>query len=999
MRIKIIYFLFFSIIHSQTEPSVGLRENNPKVWALTNALVHTEPGDSIKDCTIIIRSGKIDKVGRYIKIPLDAFEINMEGSSIYPGFIDSWYEVKKSKSKRSKTSHWNKNINAEYRAKNDLDIKEKDLNTLHSLGMTVAHIVPEKGIIKGTSDLVLLDDNYNSLSQNVAQTIEFKTSKWSEKIYPNSLLGVIALLRQTFMDANWYVKSNEIINKFPELNEPLVKNKALEVLGANIEDKKPMLFITKEEHDAIRSLNICKEFGLRPWILSSGYEYRRLNEIKNQKPFVIVPLSFPKPPRVSNPYDAMQYSTEKLQHWEMAPDNIKKIYDSGMMFSLTAYVNKKDFRKNLQRIVDRGFSKDILLASLTTFPAEAMGVEKFIGKIQTGYMANLVVTDGDYFNPNTRVTSVWLSGKEKYLAPKHKFDIKGKWILRFNEQDYEFDFAKNNSSKMPNYGQIKGSLNYKGKVSETIGLEIIDDKISFSIQSFGFKEPIFFNGIITSKKILGKVSDIDNNRYNFFFEKMNQEKKTDRVREVKSNIPLYYPFGSYGTSQEFVSPNAVLVNDVTIWTSGPKGKLTDWDILFVDGKIDKIAPDISVPMGSALIIDGSDKHLTPGLIDCHSHSAASSINEGSQSVTSEVRIKDVLFADDINIYRQLAGGLTTINILHGSANPIGGQNAVIKLRWGSGPDELLFKKAPQGIKFALGENVKQANWSGTNRYPQTRMGVEQIIRDSFRAAQDYSHVKKTYKRNSKAHRKIAPPRVDLELEALSEVLDGKRLVHCHSYRQDEILMLTRIAEDFGFKISTFQHVLEGYKIADRIAEHGAGASTFSDWWQYKYEVIDAIPHNGALMSKNNVLVSFNSDDAELARRLNTEAAKAIKYGDLSEEEALKFVTINPAKQLKIDQWVGSLEEGKDADFILWDGNPLSIYSKVLETWIEGKRYWSIDENLELEKRDKTLRKDIINRILLSPHDVGVNMVPDKKMNGSGHNCDLSDDELSTWESQ
>ena len=271
MLIRIIYFLLLSLIQGQTEPSVGIKENNPRVWALTNALVHTEPGDSIKDCIIIIGDGKINKVGRYIKIPLDSFEIDMEGSYIYPGFIDSWYEVKKSKSKRSPSSHWNKNINAEYRAKNDLEIKEKELNTLHSLGMTAAHIVPEKGIIKGSSDLVLLNKDYNSLSQDVAQVIEYKKSKWSDKIYPNSLLGVIALLRQTFIDANWYVKSNKIINEFPELNEPILKNKSLEILGKNIEEEKPVLFITKEEHSAIRSLNIAKEFDLKPWILSSGY--------------------------------------------------------------------------------------------------------------------------------------------------------------------------------------------------------------------------------------------------------------------------------------------------------------------------------------------------------------------------------------------------------------------------------------------------------------------------------------------------------------------------------------------------------------------------------------------------------------------------------------------------------------------------------------------------------------------------------------------------------
>jgi N-acetylglucosamine-6-phosphate deacetylase len=399
-------------------------------------------------------------------------------------------------------------------------------------------------------------------------------------------------------------------------------------------------------------------------------------------------------------------------------------------------------------------------------------------------------------------------------------------------------------------------------------------------------------------------------------------------------------------------------------------------------------------MGSALVIDGTGKYVTPGLIDCHSHSAASSINEGAQAVTAEVRIRDVLYADDINIYRQLGGGLTTANVLHGSANPIGGQNAVIKLKWGTGPNELLYKNAPQGIKFALGENVKQANWEGTNRYPQTRMGVEQVIRDAFRAAQDYRHRHKTYERNSRAQRKTIPPRIDLELEALAEILEGSRLLHCHSYRQDEIMMLMRVAEDFGFTIATFQHVLEGYKVAERIAEHGAGASTFSDWWQYKYEVIDAIPYNGTLMARNDVLVSFNSDDDELARRMNTEAAKAVKYGALSEEEALKFVTINPAKQLRIDRWVGSLEEGKDADFVIWDGPPLSIFSKVQETWIEGSRFWSIDDNAQLEERDKSLRENLIQKILSTTSSkVGKEMKPNSDTPYHRHNCTMNDGEL------
>ena len=689
----------------------------------------------------------------------------------------------------------------------------------------------------------------------------------------------------------------------------------------------------------------------------------------------------------------------------MAPDNIKKVFDAEMRFSFTSGTlkNKLDFRKNLRKIIERGISEDVTLAALTTYPAEAMGLEKTLGKIQPGFMANLVVTDGNYFDPRSRVTSLWLSGKEKYIADRHKTRLAGKWDLIIQKKTLKLEFdVPSRFKKDKDKNQMALANNHlEGKViSNDESFNLIDLKIDGNGIDFKLKgalldidETLAFKGEIKKDRIVGRVFD-GSMEYEFKAKRTLTGKKVTREKETMSESKVFFPEGAYGLNKDLLSPNAILIDNATIWTCGPKGIVEDWDILFVNGKIDKVAPDISVPMGSALVIDGTGKYVTPGLIDCHSHSAASSINEGAQAVTAEVRIRDVLFADDVNIYRQLGGGLTTANILHGSANPIGGQNAVIKLRWGSGPDDLLFKNAPEGIKFALGENVKQANWSGNGRYPQTRMGVEQVIRDAFRAAQDYRHRHKTYNRSSKAQRKTTPPRIDLELEALAEILEGKRLLHCHSYRQDEIWMLTRIAEDFGFKIATFQHVLEGYKVAERLAEHGAGASTFSDWWQYKYEVIDAIPHNGTLMAKNNVLVSFNSDDSELARRMNTEAMKAVKYGGLSEEEALNFVTINPAKQLKIDKWVGSLEEGKDADFVIWDGAPLSIYSKVLETWIEGTRYWSVDENDQLEERDKVEREKLIQKILsYSTTSSGKTMKPNSVTPRHIHNCEIDDLEL------
>jgi N-acetylglucosamine-6-phosphate deacetylase len=593
------------------------------------------------------------------------------------------------------------------------------------------------------------------------------------------------------------------------------------------------------------------------------------------------------------------------------------------------------------------------------------------------------------------------------MAPRHKVNLAGKWTLTIHNKEYDLEFSTPKPKKGAN--GAKGEPSFGGKLGGTItigdekiklrGIDIYETSISFTVDGkpLGFKGTLAFNGEIAKDDFSGLSHDGSGENYPISAKRIKKKEQKPRTPDVASDAPLFFPEGAYGLSGELIAPNAILIDNATIWTCGPKGKLEDWDILFVDGKIKEIAPDITVTQGSALVIDATGKHVTPGLIDCHSHSAASSINEGAQAVTAEVRIQDVLFADDINVYRQLGGGLTTANVLHGSANPIGGQNAVIKLRWGAGPGDLLFKKAPQGIKFALGENVKQANWPG-KRYPQTRMGVEQVIRDAFRAAQDYRHRHKTYDRNSKSQRKNVPPRIDLELEALAEILEGTRLLHCHSYRQDEILMLTRIAEDFGFTIATFQHVLEGYKVAERIAEHGAGASTFSDWWQYKYEVIDAIPYNGTLMAKNDVLVSFNSDDNELARRLNTEAVKAVKYGGLEEEDALKFVTLNPAKQLRIDKWVGSLEEGKDADFVIWDGAPLDIYSHVQETWIEGTRYFSVDENDKLEERDKNIRQDLIQKILSSTSSSGGKEI---KPNGAsphhGHNCEIGDKHLFGWE--
>ena len=443
------------------------------------------------------------------------------------------------------------------------------------------------------------------------------------------------------------------------------------------------------------------------------------------------------------------------------------------------------------------------------------------------------------------------------------------------------------------------------------------------------------------------------------------DKDTDK-KSLPASFAVNYPLGAFGRSEiPGVSKLTAFIHS-TIWTCGADGIIEDGTLVVGDGRIVAVGKDVAIPDG-AEVIDVRGMHISPGIIDCHSHMATDGgVNEGTEAITCEVRVGDFVDANDITIYRQLAGGVTSANILHGSANPIGGQNQVIKLRWGLSGEHIKFSEAPQGVKFALGENVKQSNRTeGGGRYPSSRMGVEQVYRNSFEAARDYAKKQDAWQQ----HRRGLPPRKDLELEALREIVEGKRWIHCHSYRQDEILALLRILDEYEVTIGTFQHILEGYKVANEMAKHGAMASAFSDWWAYKFEVIDAIPHAGALMHNQGIVVSFNSDDGELARHLNQEAAKAIKYGGVPREEALKFVTLNPAKQLRIDHLVGSLEPGKHADFVVWNGDPLSNFTRCEQSWIDGRRYFHRDDDDQMQQESLKKRNTLIQKVLSSGEEM------------------------------
>jgi imidazolonepropionase-like amidohydrolase len=656
-------------------------------------------------------------------------------------------------------------------------------------------------------------------------------------------------------------------------------NLSLESLAPAAEGKMRVLIEPGSALMVDRAARVAAELKLDFVMVSSGQEWRRHDLLKATGATFIVPVNFPTLPKLPTEDDWQQISLDQLRAWDWAAENPAVLRQQGRELALTTYglTDKKSFRKNLRLALDRGLSEDDALAALTVVPAKLCGVERLLGTIEAGKLANLTVVDGKgYFDPEAKVREVWIDGR----------------IYR----------ASTEEPKRPKTDEPEESSAKKGPSKP------------------GEKKP----------------------------------DKKEELREAQKRRIARSPLEGRGP---ITNPPAVLIRNATVWTSSAQGILTNAQVLVHSGRIQQVG-NFKVELApNTLVIDGTGQHVSPGLIDAHSHTAIlGAVNESSLPSTAMVRIGDVVNSETKNIYEQLAGGLTTANLLHGSANPIGGQNQVIKLRDGASPEELKFEGAPPGIKFALGENVKQSNAGerNTTRFPQTRMGVRTFHANRFTAAQQYLKDWEGFQRLGGLQ-----PRRDLELETLGEIIQGKRWIHCHSYRQDEILAFLRTMEAFNVQIGTFQHILEGYKVADEIAAHGAGASCFADWWAYKFEVYDAIPHAGSLMRERDVLVSFNSDSSDLARRLNTEAAKAVKFGGTPEIEALKFVTINPAKQLRIDARVGSLEPGKDADFAIWSKAPLDSTTACLQTWIDGKKYFDRAQAAERAAALVQEREDLI----------------------------------------
>jgi imidazolonepropionase-like amidohydrolase len=754
-------------------------------------------------------------------------------------------------------------------------------------------------------------------------------------------MGMIALLRQTYLDAQWYK------------NRPATEgtNLSLEAWTAN--QSLPQIFAADDKWNDLRAVKIANEFNVHYIIKGGGNEYQRMDEIKATKASFIIPVNFPLPMDVDDANDARLVSLATMKHWEMAPLEPGMFEKAGINFALTTsnLKNTDDFLPNLRKAIDNGLTETKALEALTKTPATLIGVYDTVGSLDAGKLANFIIASGPVFDEKTIFFQNWVQGKKYIINENGWNDYRG---------NYKLTVKQNAQSKEYN-------VEVKGK----------PDKLSASLNAVGDTTKNDVNVSVTGKIVkLTWSNKTDSNKINSLTGLINDQlwvgngynssgdlitwnmqfvspyvDKPDTTKKPKNDIindSVMYPFNAYGWT---VTPKQedLLIKNATIWTNEKEGVLQNTDVLLKNGKISGIGKNLNA--GNAKVIDGTGKYLTTGVIDEHSHIAVfGGVNECSQSVTSEVRIADVLDPDDIQIYRQLAGGVTSAHILHGSCNTIGGQTQLIKMRWGRNAEEMKFSNWDPFIKFALGENVKRSYGPSNNRFPDTRMGVEQVLMDAFTRARDYEKLGSDKRR-------------DLELDALVEILNHKRFITCHSYVQSEINMLMHVADTFGFKINTFTHILEGYKVADKMKAHGAAASTFSDWWAYKSEVEDAIPYNMAIMDKEGLVVAVNSDDPEQARHLNQEAAKSIKYGDLSEEEAWKICTLNPARMLHVSDRVGSIKVGKDADVVLWSADPLSIYAKAEKTIVDGIVYFDIDKDAQMHKQIADERNRLIQMMI------------------------------------
>lgn len=1049
LLILISILTFSTRVNAQVERNVGFE---PTAFALTQANVVTKPGTVLEGATVLIRDGLIEKIGVDLKIPFDAEVINCKGMLIYAGFIDAASsslvnkEVKLPKQDGRKvdfgryalaaTRPDNRNyLSPEIRANRVITNKKDRFQPYQKAGFTSVHVLSQGKIASGQGTLVTTSELPLRESTLIESTMSsFKLYAPKGDVYPKTLMGATAHLRQAFLDTAHYehhwnlYQDQSVLIKRPPSDETY--SALLEVQHGN----KVPVFAANSRDEILRTLNFCNEFKLKPVIWGGAEAHLCLDRLKAESRGVICKLDFPEKLKVKEQTetkkltidisDPLRVQQEKLRLWKERIQGLTKLTDSGLPVSLSSESLKNqvaDLIPQLRIAVEEGLSSDLALRFLTVNSSKMLGMEKRLGTIETGKLAHLVVMSGPWEKSESKVRYLFVDGIKFDFSEKvnEEEEKKPGKITPEKEQSANVNLAGSWGVEIQSaQGKVIGQLQLsqeKEKLRGTFSSEKGDGKVTtgkLEKDQFEFTVAIgagehsielLFKGSLGKetkpKRISGKLKSAFGTETSWSAVRKVEKPKTSTRNPIQLSIESidqgddlsgnalsdvlvaekpnlknaqkgninYHTFKTELKAdrvRRFVKTNGnlVLKNGTVITVTGKI--LKNASILIKNGKISALGRNLKLP-GSIKTIDVSGLYVMPGIIDTHSHiMITDGINESSQSIVPEVRVKDVVNTADVSEYRALAGGVTTARLFHGSANVIGGQDAVVKLKHGKTAREHILHDAPQGVKFALGENVKFR----TSRFPNTRMGVEATLQRAFLEAIDYRRRWREFEKTQKVNpsQKRLPPRRDLRLEALADIVNHEKFIHSHCYRADEILMLLRVASDLGIRVWSLQHVLEGYKIAPEILAHGASCSTFSDWWAYKVEAFDAVPHNAALLNEAGVNTVIKSDDWELIRHLYLEAAKTVRYGNMSFNDALRTITINPARELGLEQRIGSIEIGKDADLAIFNGHPLNAYSRCEMTIIEGEIYFDRKKQPTVmskaaERRSASPKVEIVQR--------------------------------------
>ncbi|HUG18900.1 MAG TPA: amidohydrolase family protein [Planctomycetaceae bacterium] len=970
----------------------------PKGYRLRNVSVVAAAGQAPVVVDLLIEEGLISAVGTDLKPTAGTIEIDLEGFYVYPGLIDAFAtdlikadykppapeeqkaDFSQSALAATRSDHRH-SLTPSFDPAPHLDRKSDKLEKIAAAGFTVAHVVPVGRVGSGRS--LLLSMKAGPIRESLlpfSETVSFRLFAPGGSVYPSTLMGATAQLRQAFEDSHRHAAHRGLFSNGQSLLAKPPEDPDWEVLHRVSEGELASVWQAESRDDIFRVLTFLRENGIKGFPLIEGGEQAHLaiDALKESRARLILSLDFGEKPKIEIEPEPEAFKTElkaplavqqeKLREWETRVRGLGELAEAGipMAVSSQGLKSREEILKALRTAVEEGLPESVALDMLTGSPARMLGMKDRLGSIEPGKLAHLVVTNGPLFDQGTKLRMVFVDGQKQEIDEKLKPNgsqknenavpaqqVAGTWNLSIESDEGKalatIDFVQNGDKLSGQFQSEQGDGRLRnGRVK--------DKDIEWEVAiGAGARELILkFRGTIDGENLSGELTPPfgKKSQWNGVRQPLSAPKPEDNPVQITLENPSddsekteeIDRTGQQPTElrsdrlKQQQTKGSLLLTNATILT-GTGERIERGSLLVRDGKIAAIGQQLEPEEGTE-VLDLGGKYVIPGIIDTHSHiMITQGINESTQSIVPEVRIRDVVNTDDASEYRALAGGVTAARLFHGSANVIGGQDAVVKLKYGRTAAEHLVQDAPQGVKFALGENVK----ARSGRFPNSRLGVEATLQRAFLEAIDYRRQWIEFEQRQKTAEHpelLLPPRRDYRLEALADIVNHQKFIHSHCYRADEILMLLRVTSDLGIRVWSLQHVLEGYKVAPEIVAHGASCSTFADWWAYKVEAYDAIPHNAAFLHAAGANTVIKSDDAELIRHLYLEAAKTVRYGNMPEHAALQAITRNPARELGLDERMGTLEVGKDADFAVFNGHPLNGFSRCEMTFIEGDLYFN-----------------------------------------------------------